>query len=188
MGLLVLATGVRGTWTEVLRDPASAAEDPVCQVVRGPGGAREVRSAVRLPYPLEEVWSVLTDYDNFGDICECLKADQIIHQPDGSCLLKAQARSGLPGYIPFEAHVRHERRLDEYVSRWDQPSEGVPVNRGRWVLTPLGPRETLAALSLEVEVDGIPAFVLRNLSLGRLPDVLRGLERRLRTGGPGKKW
>jgi hypothetical protein len=189
--LLVLGLGayVRGTWADdVPRDPASAAEAPLAQVLRRPDGGREVRCAIRLPFPPEEVWSAVTDYDNFGDICECIQAKTIRHEPDGTCRLEAEARSGLPGTVPFAVELRQERGLDRYVSSWDEPGGCVRVNRGRWELTAAGPRETLAALSLELEVEGVPTFVLRNLSLGRLREVLLGLERRLRSGSPGKPW
>jgi hypothetical protein len=186
---LVLAAFVRGTWAdEAPRDPATVAEGPLAQVVRGPDGGKEVRCAIRLPNAIEEVWAAVTDYDNFGDICECLQAEKIHHEPDGTCRLEARARSGLPGTVPFAVELRHERTLGRYVSRWDEAGGRVRVNRGRWELTPAGPHETLVALSLELEVEGVPTFVLRNLSLGRLREVVGGLERRLRTGSPGKPW
>ncbi len=187
--LLVLAAFVRGTWAdEAPRDPATVAEGPLTQVVRGPDGGKEVRCAVRLPFAVEEVWAAVTDYDNFGDICECIQAQMIHHEPDGTCRLEARARSGLPGTVPFAVDLRHERTLDRYLSSWDEAGGRVQVNRGRWELTPAGPRETLVALSLELEVEGVPTFVLRNLSLGRLREVVLGLERRLRTGSQGKPW
>jgi hypothetical protein len=188
LSLLTLGAYVRGTRTEAVRDPAAVEDGPVCQVVRGPGGGREVRCALRLPFALEQVWDAVTDYENFGDICECIRADHIDHDPDGTCRLEARARSGLSGSVPFTIELRHERHLRQYVSSWDQPSGNVQVNRGRWELTPVGERETLAALSLELEVEGVPTFVLRNLSLGRLREVVLNLDRRLRTGSPGKKW
>jgi hypothetical protein len=188
--LFVLAALLRGTWAdETPRDPATVAEGPLTQVVRSPGGAKEVRCAIRLPFAVEEVWEAVTDYDNFGDICECIHGAKIRHQPDGTCRLEARVRSGLPGTVPFAVDLRHERSLDRYVSSWDEPAGRVQVNRGRWELTPTGPQETLVALSLEVEVEGVPTFVLRNLSLGRLRDVVLGLERRLRAGLPlGSQW
>jgi hypothetical protein len=187
--VLVLGLGayVRGTRAEVPRDPA-AGEGPVAQVVATAGGGREVRCALRLPFALEEVWDAVTDYDHFGDVCSCLQATRIAHEPDGGCRLEGRARSALAGFIPFEARLRHERRLEEYVTEWDEAGDRVRVNRGRWVLRSTGPRETLASLSLEVEVVGVPTFVLRNLSLGRLRDVLLGLERRLVNGPSGKPW
>jgi hypothetical protein len=43
-------------------------------------------------------------------------------------------------------------------------------------------------LSLEVQVRGIPTFILRNLSLHRLHQVVLAVEHRLGTGPTGKKW
>src|SRR5947209_4865195 len=76
LALLVLLAGwavalaVHGTWADAdVRDPASVAEGPVCRVVQVPGGGKEVRCALRLPFSMDRVWAVVTDYDNFGDIC-----------------------------------------------------------------------------------------------------------------------
>jgi hypothetical protein len=179
---------VRGTWAEAPRDPSTAAARPVCQVCAAPGGGKEVRCAARLPYPLEQVWETVTDYDHYGDICECLHADDIRHEPDGRCRVAARARSLLGGEVPFAVELRHEQNLDEYVVSWDRPDGRVVVNRGRWQLRPAGRSETLVSLSLEVQVSGVPTFLLRNLSRGRLREVVLAVERRLRNGPSGKTW
>ncbi len=186
-GALALAL-VRGTWAEAPRDPPNAGDGPVCQLCPAPGGGKEVRCAARLPYPLEQVWEAVTDYDHYGDICECLHADDVRHEPDGRCRVAARARSPLGGEVPFAVELRREQNLDEYVVSWDQPYGRVVVNRGRWQLRPAGTSETLVSLSLEVQVRGVPTFVLRNLSRGRLRDVVLAVERRLRDGPSGKTW
>jgi hypothetical protein len=192
LAVSVLAVGlvalVRGTRAEEARDPAAAADGPVCAVCPAPGGGKEVRCAARLPYSLDRVWEAVTDYDHYGDVCECIHAQSVRHEPDGRCLLDARARSLLSGTVPFAVELRHEQNLDEYVAWWDQPSGRVVVNRGRWVLRPAGPSETLLSLSLEVQVRGVPTFLLRNLSLHRLREVVRAVERRLRDGPSGKTW
>ena len=189
--LLVGALGaafVRGAWPEEGRDPAGVADGPVCAVCRTPGGGKEVRCALRLPYTMDRVWEVVTDYDHYGDVCDCIRADAVRHEPDGRCRLAARARSLLAGEVPFAVELLPEQNLDEYVISWDRPDGRVLVNRGRWRLRPVGRAETLVALSLEVQVRGVPTFVLRNLSLHRLREVVRALERRLRDGPSGKTW
>jgi hypothetical protein len=141
-----------------------------------------------LPYSMDQVWEAVTDYVNYGDICTYVRAGDITHDPNGTCHLEATAQSGLPGEIPFKANIGHEQLLNGYRTTWDEPSGEVLVNRGHWILTPRGPVETLVELTLEVEVRGVPTFVLRNLSMHRLPEVVRAVEKRLRTNGAGKKW
>lgn len=187
--LAVLAAAfVRGTLAEEPRAPAAVAGGPVCQVVETPGEGRHVRCTKVVAFPLEEVWAAVTDYDNYGDSCSCIKAGMIAHEPDGRCRLEARADAGVPGSVPFAVELRHEQGLFEYVASWDQAGGDVLVNRGRWVLTPQGPGETLVSLRLEVQVRGVPTFVLRNLSLHRLRDVVLAVERRLQTGSPGQPW
>src|SRR4051794_14215420 len=56
------------------RIPASAADGIVCQVCQPPGEPVYARCAVILPYQLEEIWAVLTDYEQYGDICSSIHA------------------------------------------------------------------------------------------------------------------
>jgi hypothetical protein len=185
---VLAAAFARGTLAETPRAPATVEEGAVCQVVETPEEGRHVRCTKLLAFPLEEVWAVVTDYDNYGDICSCIRAGAIAHEPDGRCRLEARANSVLPGGVPFEVELRHEQELFEYAASWDQSGGDVLVNRGRWVLTPQGPSHTLVSLRLEVQVRNVPTFILRNLSLHRLRDVVLAVERRLQTGSQGKPW
>jgi hypothetical protein len=184
-----LAALVRGTWAEdAPPGPEQVGGGPFCVVCRAPGGGKEVCCTARMPFPMDRVWEAVTDYDHYGDICDCIHADDVHHEPDGRCRVAARARSLLAGEVPFEAELRHEQNLDEYVISWDRPDGRVVVNRGRWLLRAAGPSETLVSLSLEVQVRGVPTFVLRNLSLHRLREVVQAVERRLRNGPSGKTW
>jgi ribosome-associated toxin RatA of RatAB toxin-antitoxin module len=189
--LAAVATGayVRGTWADAEPViPSEASSDPVCHVVEMPGEGKQVRCAMLLPYSLEQVWQAVTDYDNYGDICPYIRAGVVTHDPNGCCQLEAEVESGLAADVPFRAQIRHEQLLNRYQTTWDEPSGDVLVNRGHWILTPRGPAETLVELTLEVQVRGVPTFVLRNLSMRRLPAVVRAVEQRLRSNGAGKKW
>ncbi|HWG47525.1 MAG TPA: hypothetical protein VN688_32480 [Gemmataceae bacterium] len=188
MAVVTLALFARGTWASERRVPAGIAEGPVCYVHQDSTGEKEVRCAIRLPVPMDEVWAALTDYEHFGDICSCIHAEQTTHEPDGLCRLKARANSLPPGQMPFAVEMRHEQKLDQYISSWDQSSGALLVNRGQWILTPMGPRETLLEVSLEIQIRRIPTFILRNISMGRLRDAALAVDRRLRDGPSGKTW
>jgi hypothetical protein len=191
-----LGVVVRGTWAaRVAVDPVSVAEGPVCQLVEDGDRGIVARCAVRLPHPPDEVWAAITDYENYGDICPYVHAGQIDYDPAGPTRIDACAASGLGWSVPFTAQMRFEQNLDEYASSWDEPPQGdVLVNRGRWIVLPVGARETLLSLHMEVQVRGVPDFLMRQLSLHRVEAVVRGVERRLTeprpqgSGEPGKKW
>jgi hypothetical protein len=189
MAAVTLGAFVRGTWADgERRVPLSIAEGPVCYLYRDSTGEKEVRCAIRLPVSMDEVWSAITDYEHFGDICSCIHAEQITHEPDGLCRLEARANSLPPGQMPFAVEMRHEQKLNQYVSSWDQSSGELLVNRGQWILTPVGPRETLLEVSLEIQIRRVPTFLLRNMSMSRLRDAALAVDRRLRDGPSGKTW
>lgn len=184
-----LAVFVRGSWSDTERRvPAEPGAEPVCYVYQNAAAEKEVRCAIRLAAPMDEVWAVITDYEHFGDICSCVHAARIAHEPDGNCRLEARANALPPGQMPFAVEMRHEQLLHQYVSSWDEPTGELLVNRGQWVLTPLTPHETLLEVSLEIQVRHVPTFILRNLSFGRLREVALAVERRLRDGPSGKTW
>jgi hypothetical protein len=184
-----LAAYVRGTWADgEARVPASVEAGPLCHLYDMPGEGKQVRCAMLLPYSLDRVWEAVTDYDNYGDICCYVHAADLTYDPNGTLRIEGSAQSAFGGTVPFAAEIRHEQQLDRYRTSWDQPSGDVLVNRGHWIVTPTGPSETLLELTLEVQMRKIPTFILRNISMYRLPHEVRAVEQRLRTNGPGKKW
>lgn len=189
MAVLTLAAFLRGTRADADRRMPDALDDePVCYIYRDESGAKEARCAVRLAASMDEVWDVIADYEHFGDICEFIQARQIIYEPDGRCRLEARVKTITPGQLPFAVEMRHEQKLACYTASWDQPSGAIEVNRGAWTLTPLGPRETLLEVSLEIQMQRVPTFLLRIQSLERLRDAALAVRRRLREGSSGKTW
>jgi Polyketide cyclase / dehydrase and lipid transport len=189
LALLAGVLAVRGTWAdEGPRLPEHVEDGAVCHVCEPPGQTKHVRCAMLMPFAMEEVWEAITDYEHLGDVCPCLEFGEVRREPDGTCRLKAKAASGLPETVPFALEVRHEQTLYQYVSTWDQPSGHVTVNRGSWTLTAKGPALTLVELAVEVQMDHVPTFILRNINLGRVAETVRGVDQHLRTGSPAKKW
>src|SRR6266851_4931562 len=95
MTLIVLGGAfVRGTVAHAPSVPTSIDDGPVCQVVETREEGRHVRCSILLPFSLEEIWGAITDYENFGDICSCIQAAALVHEPDGRCRIDAQAQSG----------------------------------------------------------------------------------------------
>jgi hypothetical protein len=99
--------------------------------------------------------------------------------------MKGQARSALPGWWPFEIDIRQEQSPDGWSAGWDQPGDPVRVNKGGWLLTPAGEGQTLLVLYLETEVRGTPTFLIRNVYLHRLKEVLRAVGRRVEAQAGG---
>ena len=193
--LVMLATGlgaagamVRGTWADLEpRDPPGVGDPPLAQVLRLPDGTRSVRAAIRLGHRPDEVWQIITDYDHYGDICSFIRGAELEHGSDG-CRVRGRAVTPVPLSLPFQIELKHEQELLEYTSSWDEASGDVLVNRGAWRVRPVGDGEALLSLSLEVQVRGVPDWLLRNISLHRLRAVLQAVEGRLMDGPSGKAW
>jgi ribosome-associated toxin RatA of RatAB toxin-antitoxin module len=179
---------IRGTWaTTQPRDPASVQEGPISQLYQKPDGNKVVRCAVLLPYSLQRVWTVVTDYPYYSEFLPYLSDVQATQTDDG-CVMKGQAASAISGTWPFEIVVHEDKETvpERWRISWDEkPTEGdVQLNSGSWELTPVGENQTLLVLTLQAEVRSSPTFFLRNFFLYRLKQVVRAVEKRLQSQGP----
>jgi ribosome-associated toxin RatA of RatAB toxin-antitoxin module len=176
-GVVVLAAYIRGEWAETTpRDPAAVG--PVSQVYQSPDGQKQVRCAVRLPYPREKVWAVVTDYAHYGESLPYLRDVQVEPLPDGA-RLTGEAQAAFQGDWHFQTDLHEEKTGDAWSVRWDQPGGDLLVNRGGWEARAVGPDETLLVLTLEAQVAACPTFILRDFFLYRLPQVLQSVDRRV---------
>jgi ribosome-associated toxin RatA of RatAB toxin-antitoxin module len=184
---LVLAAAValgiiylRGTWADTEpRDPASAADGPVSQIYLDKGGRKEVRCAVLLPYALDDVWDVLTDYAKYDRMLPYLADVTAEKKGDDEWLMKGRAKSAFRGYWPFQITIREAKGPDGGRIWWDEHSADgeVLLNRGGWELRKRGDSETLVVLTLEAEVQSTPTFLLRSFFRHRFKEVMRAVER-----------
>jgi uncharacterized membrane protein len=185
---------IRGTWTDSqAKNPTSAAESPVAQLVLEPGGRKVVRCAMIVPYPIDRVWAVVTDYDHFDQLFPYLRGTKGVHDPDGRWHFTAHA--GWPGILDWavETHITHKTSSQndkatepEDIASWDEPGGELLVNRGSWDLRPVGAGATLIIYTLDVEVARFPNFLVRAALLDRVNNIVRAVADRL-TAPPAAK-
>lgn len=197
LGLLAVGmawVAIRGTWADAeVRNPTSAAEGPVAQLVQEPSGRKVVRSAMIVPYPIDRVWAVVTDYDHFDQIFPYLRGTRGQHDPDGRWHMTA--RAGWPGVLDWaiETHITHKTSpasgnaaQPEDMASWDEPGGELLVNRGSWDLRPAGTGETLIVYTLDIEVARFPNFMVRAALLDRVSNIMRAVADRLAASPAGK--
>lgn len=170
-----------------LRTPTSSADGLVSQLYQAPGETAYMRCALVVSHPVEDVWSVLTDYERYGDICTSVRDASITHDGADACRIEAVGDSVLAGRLPFAVRLTHEKCLDQYAVTWTDAG-GAVRNNGRWLLTAIQPAETLVVLEQDVQVRLAPTVMVRALLLPRLRETMQALERRLNDGPSGKPW
>lgn len=180
--LLLVALYWRGTSTHPTPlAPTDAAQGVQRQLFAAPDGPR-VQAAVVLERPLDDVWQVVTDYPHFGEIFSpplwTLEVERADWTDERRCHLTGQARSRLWA-VPIDVTIDHERAADgSRTASWDD-SSGDRVNRGRWLLRPLGPERTRVVYEAQVRVGSYPAFLIDDLLLTEVGYVLTGVRDRL---------
>lgn len=180
-GFLAWAS-VRGSWADtVAKDPRSPADGTVCQLYQSPDGHKQVRCALLVDAPVEQVWAVVTDYEHFDEIFPYLQSTHAVREADGRYHLTGTAAAPVYGSWTFDTHLTHREGPPVYVVSWDEPGAELTCNRGSWTLTPTGPNQTLIVYLLELEVRHFPRFAVRNVLLDRVPAVVSAVAKRLQT-------
>jgi ribosome-associated toxin RatA of RatAB toxin-antitoxin module len=179
---VAIALGIfyaRGTWADTeARNPATVAEGPISQLYLGEDQHKQVRCAIVLPYTVDEVWDVLTDYGKYSNILPYLSSIEAEKKSDDETRMKGLAKSAVQGNWPFEITIHQQKNPDGGRIWWEEtPGNGeVEVNKGSWTLSKHGDKEALLVLALEAEVKSTPTFVLRNFFRYRLKKVMQAVE------------
>jgi len=181
--LLLLLGGLYARGTRVSTtplDPREPAAKPTRQLGQGRDGPR-VEAAMVIERPADEVWAVVTDYAHFGEIfqpplwtlrVEAAELDATHRE------LRGEAASRLWRF-PIDVTVEHRAEADgARVASWDSPDAGA-VNRGRWVVRPLGPTRTQVLYEAEVRAPGYPAFLVNSLLLAEVGYLLTAVRDRV---------
>ncbi|MCI0459378.1 MAG: SRPBCC family protein [Gemmataceae bacterium] len=183
--LFLLGAYIRGTWADSdPRDPTTVEDGIICHIYQTPEGHKPVRCAVLLDRPIDRVWKVLTDYDNWSEVFPTLHEQPIKVTPQAgpregirpSSYHLAGMASSVLGSWPFGISVEQSETPEKRVISWSERDHGdVRLNRGSFTLIPKEGGKTLLVYSLEVELARYPNFVVRNVLLNRQPGVVRAL-------------
>lgn len=168
----------RGTAADTVeRNPSSPADGPVTQLF-SQDGRTSVRCAIIVDAPTAAVWPVVTDYDSHSRFVPYIAQLSSQKLDDGKVRLTGVAHSRMWGDWPFEINVTESKQPDQgnYSATWDEPDKsGFAVNRGGWVLKPIGAKQTLLVFTKEAEFSGYPNFLIRNILMDRVGAIVRGM-------------
>ena len=111
---------VRGNWIDAQpRNPASAADGVMTQLLRTADGRKQIHASVIVSAPPERVWKVVTDYDHFSEVFPNIGASKGVRDPHGRWHVTGEVRS-IVGRWPMDLHVRHEESAARFVASWDE--------------------------------------------------------------------
>jgi hypothetical protein len=168
----------RGTAADTVeRNPNSPAEGPVTQLLTQDGHTF-VRCAIIVDAPPAAVWPVVTNYDSHSTFVPYIAELSSQKLDDGKVRLTGVAHSRMWGDWPFEIDVTENKQPDQgnYSATWDEPDKsGFAVNRGGWVLKPIGAKQTLMVFTKQAEFQGYPNFLIRNILMDRVGAIVRGM-------------
>jgi len=188
LALFVLWLVWRGTSVDATaRNPTSADEGAVTQLLNE-GEGTFVRTAIIVPAPPAEVWKVVTDYDSHPKFIRYVSELSSRKIEGGLVRLTGIAHSRLWGDFPFESDVTHTEKPaeGEYAAGWDDEGRaGFLVDRGGWTLKRLPGERTLLVFRLQMEVEGYPNFLIRNILLDRLGTIVESMRAEVAKRGGG---
>jgi uncharacterized membrane protein len=181
LGVLMLSVAWlawRGTNAETMeRNPASAADGAITQLL-SQDGRTFVRTAIVVPAPPATVWKVVTDYDSHPKFIRYIASISSQERDDGRVRITGVAHSRLWGDFPFESDVTHAEKptQGEYAATWHEEGKaGFVVDRGGWTVKRLSDDQTLLIFTLQMEIEGYPNFLVRNILMDRVGAIVQSM-------------
>lgn len=185
LALAIIVT--RGTRARTGEHDARSVSDGIISYLRvTEDGHKEVRCSAVVQASSDRAWSVVTDYEHFPDIFESalwrMRIDRVERSGDEVRLLGAVV-SRLRTF-PVDVRIRHRGSPSERTASWDSSTGSGQVNRGRWIVSPWSPTETLLVYAVEVKVDRYPSFLINNVLLSEAPNAIAAVQKRLGSAVP----
>jgi ribosome-associated toxin RatA of RatAB toxin-antitoxin module len=116
------------------------------------GRQRQISAKIRIPYPMERVWQILTDYDHLADFIPNLSQSTRIEHPDGGIRIEQVGVESLMR-LKFCARVVLDM-VEHFPDRLDfRMVEGdFKEFTGSWILQPVAANGSETELSYTVTV------------------------------------
>jgi uncharacterized protein YndB with AHSA1/START domain len=184
LALFLVGLVIRGTWADAApRNPKTVEDGIICHLYQDPDGHKQVRCAMILEHPIDEVWAVVTDYDHFAEIFPTVESGTAEYLGKGHYRWTGVVTSAI-GDWPIELEVHNVEGKEKMVASWHGTGEGVAFLEGNWTLWPTDKGQTLLVYTSEVELNRLPSFLVRNLLLSRQKTVVAALARAVATRHP----
>ena len=163
-------------------DQATLDLDIDVQVHKIESRQRKIEAKIQLPYPAEDVWQVLTDYEALSEFIPNLETSQRVEHPSGGVRIEqVGAQSAL--MLKFSARVvlDMEENFPEKLS-FDMVEGDFKEFEGQWRLAPCKDGEKKTELTYSVKVwpkRTMPIVAVEKRLAKDLPLNLQAIRQRL---------
>lgn len=192
-GVLLLGVAITFAWLywhgtnaeTAERNPSSAGEAPVTQLLNQDNRIF-VRSAIVIDAAPADVWRVVSDYESHPKFMPYIAHLTSQKLPDGRTRLTGVATTHFTVDWPFEIDVTHVENATqgEYSSSWHEKDKSdFTVNRGGWTVKPHGAKQTLLVFAKQAEMPRYPNFLIRNILMNRLGDLVSAVRDEVKQRG-----
>ncbi len=170
---------IHGNWSPALPEPTRSSEGVRCGYESLPDGGKAVKCAFVVDKPMRSVKGMITDYNRFDKLFPYLRSAKGI--PQGGDQIRFVGTAHYTSYdsFDFEVLITHHEGLSDFTASWDSPSKYLAKNKGNWNLHYLDSQHTLVTYTLELQVKGIPSFIIRNLLIDQVPQVAEAAKKNI---------
>lgn len=179
--IVVMVFYLRGTVADaVIKDPKTAADGIVTQLLINESGEKYIRTAVVMPVSVATAWKILSDYDEWERLFKTVRRKKVA-EPAGENQHHVVTDVMTPmGVISLDFIVTQEELSDGgYRARWNAPTRELPVNKGAIEIHPQGSDQTLLVYSVVKRYQIYPQFVVNNALFGHQLDIVKTLSSRI---------
>jgi hypothetical protein len=168
-------------------NPASSADGVVRQLLLDPSGRKVARLAIVVDRPPAEVFAAITGYERYPEVFPGrVQNAKATTAADGKVHFTGDMIT-LVGAWPVDTTVAQSNDGTTFHATWDDAGGAFKVNRGGWTVTPAGSGSSLVVYSLDMEITGYPAFVVRYAILHTGRPILKELRSWIEKQPPAAK-
>lgn len=135
-----------------------------------------IQAECTLESPAEDIWALLTDYQNSGTIMPNIEKTTVLEKEKNETLVKTTVKQSV-FTMTYTSKMREDKQ--QYLITWSQVEGPFSKNSGSWKLKPVDETTTKVVYTIELDHPLMPASVRSSLIKKSIPDMYGALQRNL---------
>jgi len=133
--------------------------------------------------PADQVWKAITSYDRYQEFLPLVVESGIRKQAPGRCWQFVKMRPPWPLHDHWMVNANVENKAKWNLS-WTMDDGNLRMEHGYWQITPVGPNKCKLQYHLTVDpwLDVVPSWLVEFATKQVLPNVIKGVRKRVKGG------
>jgi ribosome-associated toxin RatA of RatAB toxin-antitoxin module len=128
----------------------------------------------------EQVWEAITSYNSYNEFLPLVTDSSVRKRADKTVYQYVKMNPPWPFHQQWMVNANKEDKINGIIS-WTMADGNVKLEHGYWAVTPMPNGKTRLQYHLTVDpwMDNMPSWVVSMVTRGVMPQVIRGVRKRV---------